>query len=195
MKVRISESLALLIGLVLSNASAAASHDLERAAGAAAGIFAGIYVHELGHAAAFRAAGAEEIRIRVPGAQCTLLCGQTDVKWSAPPSAADGRIISTAGFIASNLASELMLQHESSARSGFGQGFIATNLYSNAAHVFTYYTKIRGRNGYRGNDIDAYELAGGNPHLLSAGLLAYSVYALHRARKKEIPILFMQVPF
>jgi len=187
--------LLLLMALVASDPAQAASHDVERAAGAAAGIFAGIYVHELGHAAADRAAGATEIRILVPGTQCTLICGETQTTWRIRPSPSQRQVSSAAGFIASNLAAELMLQHESSARSGFGQGFIATNLYSNAAHVFTYYTKVRGRNGYRGNDIDAYELAGGNPHLLSAGLLAYSVYTLHRARKKEIPILFMRVPF
>ena len=195
MKVHIGKGLVFLTGLALSQAALAASKDVERAAGAAAGIFAGIYVHELGHAAAFRAAGAEEIRIRVPGTQCSLLCGETQAAWRMPLSLAQGRMINAAGIIASNLAAELMLQHDSSARSGFGQGFIATNLYSNAAHVFTYYTKVRGRNGYRGNDIDAYELTGGNPHLLSAGLIAYSVYTLHRARKKEIPILFMRVPF
>jgi hypothetical protein len=194
-KVDTSKWSVLLIGLALSHASQAANREVERAAGAAAGIYAGIYVHELGHAAADRAAGAEEIRIRVPGTQCFLLCGETQAAWRVLPSPAQGRMINASGFIASNLAAELMLQHESSARSGFGQGFIATNLYSNAAHVFTYYTKVRGRNGYRGNDIDAYELAGGNPHLLSAGLLAYSLYTLHRARKKEIPILFMRVPF
>ena len=195
MNVHIDKCCVLLIGLALSHPALAASKDVERAAGAAAGIFAGIYVHELGHAAADHAAGAEQIRIRVPGTQCSLLCGETQAAWRVPPTPAQARTINAAGFIASNLAAELMLQHESSARSGFGQGFIATNLYSNAAHVFTYYTKVRGRDGYRGNDIDAYELSGGNPHLLSAGLLAYSVYALHRARKKEIPILFMRVPF
>lgn len=195
MKVYIGKCCVLLIGLALSHAAQAASKDVERAAGAAAGIYAGIYVHELGHAAADRAAGASEIRILVPGTDCNLLCGETQTTWRVRPSPSQRKVSSAAGFIASNLAAELMLQHEPSVRSGFGQGFIATNLYSNAVHVFTYYTKVRGRNGYRGNDIDAYELAGGNPHLLSAGLLAYSVYALHRARKKEIPILFMRVPF
>jgi len=190
-----TRKLLLWMALVASAPALAASKDVERAAGAAAGIFAGIYVHELGHAAADRAAGAEDIHIRVPGTQCTLLCGETQAAWRVPPTPAQARTINASGFIASNLAAELMLQHESSARSGFGQGFIATNLYSNAAHVFTYYTKVRGRNGYRGNDIDAYELSGRNPHLLSAGLIAYSVYTLHRARKKEIPILFMRVPF
>lgn len=186
---------AMLIGLFVSQGAHAAGNDIERGAGAAAGIFAGIYMHELGHAAAFRAAGAEEIRIQVPGSQCALLCGQTSVKLTAAPTPATSRVISTAGFMASNLAAELLLQHESGARSAFGQGFVATNLYSNAAHVFTYYTKVRGRNGYRGNDIDSYELAGGNPHLLSAGLIAYSVYALHRMNRKNIPVMFVRMRF
>lgn len=59
-------------------------------------------------------------------------------------------------------------------------------------HVVTYYTRVRGRNGYRGNDIDAFELAGGNPHLLSAALLATSAYALQRMHKKNIPVLFIR---
>ena len=195
MKGRIREGLLLIVALAFSDGTQAASRDVERAAGAAAGIFAGIYVHELGHAVADRATGATEVRILVPGTQCALLCGETQGVWPVAPSLAQRRAISAAGFVASNLAAELMLQHEASARSGFGQGFIATNLYSNAVHVFTYYTKVRGRNGYKGNDIDDYELAGGNPHLLAAGLLAYSVYTLHRARKKDIPIFFMRVPF
>lgn len=184
--------LVLFTALFAGYAAQAAGNEVQRGIGAAAGIFAGIYVHELGHAAAFRAAGADEIRIRVPGPQCSLLCGQTDVTWSKEtPSAAERRAISVAGFIASNATAELQLRHEAGARSAFGQGLIATNLYSNAAHVLTYYTKIRGRNGYRGNDIDAYELAGGNPHLLSAGLLAYSFYALRRMHRESIPVMFV----
>ena len=185
----------LLLWLAWNPVARADSHDLQRGAGAAAGIVAGIYVHELGHAAAFDLTGAEHIRIRIPGPQCKLLCGQTDGTWAAAPSAAQRRLISVAGFLSSNVAAETMLQHDSLARSGFGQGLIATNLYSNAAHVFTYYTKVRGRNGYRGNDIDSYELAGGNPHLLSAALLAYSVYALHRMHKKHVPVLFVSTHF
>lgn len=181
----------LLIALFSTNAAHGASRDIERAAGAAAGIYAGIYVHELGHAAAFRAAGAEDVRIRIPGPQCKLLCGQTEVTWAQAPGGGAAKIITTAGFVASNLVAEGMLRHEAGARSGFGQGFIATNLYSNVAHVATYYTKIRGKNGYRGNDIDMFELAGGNPHLLSAGLVAYSLYSVHRMRKKNIPVMFV----
>lgn len=104
-------------------------------------------------------------------------------------------MISAAGFAASNLAAELLLQHETGAKSAFGQGFVATNLYSNLTHVVTYYTKVRGRDGYRGNDIDSYELSGGNPHLLSASLIAYSLYTLRRAQKKNIPLMFVQLRF
>ncbi|WP_426191726.1 hypothetical protein [Massilia sp. DWR3-1-1] len=193
--INVLSSLALLTGLALSQVACADGHDIGRGVGAAAGIVAGIYVHELGHAAAFELAGAEQIRIRVPGPQCRLLCGQTDVTWPVAPGAAALRRISVAGFVASNLAAEGLLRHDSAARSGFGQGLMATNLYSNVAHVVTYYTKVRGRNGYRGNDIDSYEMAGGNPHLLSASLLAYSVYALRRMHQKHIPVLFVSTRF
>lgn len=186
--------LALLTGLVLSPAAHADGH-WQQGLGAAAGIYAGIYVHELGHAAAFSTAGAEQIRIRVPGPTCKLLCGQTDVQMSHPPSVAQVRLFSVAGFVASNVAAEALLRHEGAARSGFGQGVMATNLYSNASHVFSYYTKVVGRDGYRGNDIDAYAMAGGNPHLLSASLLAYSAYALHRMHKKHIPVMFISTHF
>lgn len=182
------------MGLLASHA-AQADNGIQHAAGAVAGIFAGIYIHEAGHALAFRAAGAEEIRIRVPGEQCALLCGQTSVKWAGARNSITDGTISAAGFMASNLATALLIRHEGAAKSAFGQGMIATNLYSNVAHVVTYYTKIRGRDGYRGNDIDDYEVAGGNPHLLSAGLLAYSLYALHSMHKKKIPILFVQMRF
>jgi hypothetical protein len=173
----------------------AQGRELGRAAGAAAGIVAGIYVHELGHAAVYAASGADDIQIRVPGPQCSLLCGQTQASWATAPGAQTVALSTVAGFVASNVAAEGLLRHEGAARSGFGQGVIATNLYSNAVHVVTYYIRVRGRNGYRGNDIDAFELAGGNPHLLSAALLATSAYALQRMHKKNIPVLFIRARF
>jgi hypothetical protein len=186
--------LPLVLGLVVGHA-AHADNVLWRGAGAVVGIYSGIYLHEAGHALAFRAAGADDIRIRVPGTQCKLLCGQTDATWAGTRDPATAQAINVAGFVASNLATELLIQHEGGARTAVGQGIIATNLYSNVSHVVTYYTKIRGRDGYQGNDIDAYELAGGNPHLLSAGLVAYTVYALHRMNRKRIPVLFVHMRF
>ncbi len=185
----------LLAGLAIAAPATAGGSDLGQAAGAAAGVYAAIWVHEAGHAAAAHAAGARDVHISVPGAQCKLLCGQTSFKFDRYTDAGSARMISIAGLVTSNLVSNALLHHDSGARSGFGQGFVATNLYSNATSVLSYYTKVRGRNGYRGNDIDNYELAGGNPHLLSAGLIAYSAYALHRMRKKNIPVLFVQLRF
>lgn len=185
----------VLSGALLGGHTAMAGDEIEHAAGAAAGVFAGIYVHEAGHALVYGATGADHVRIRVPGSQCHMLCGETSATWPAEPGRQVRRTNSLAGFVTSNLGAELMLQHDGAARSGFGQGFLATNLYSNVAHVFTYYTKVRGRNGYRGNDIDDYEVAGGNPHLLAAGLIAYSVFAVHRMHRKEIPVLFMKLRF
>lgn len=186
--------LSLLFGLMASHA-ALADNVLLRGAGVAAGVYGGITLHEAGHALAFWAAGADDIRIRVPGPQCKLLCGRTDATWAGTRDPATAQAINAAGFVASNLATELLIQHEGGARTAVGQGIIATNLYSNVSHVVTYYTKIRGRDGYQGNDIDAYELAGGNPHLLSAGLVAYTVVALHRMNRKRIPVLFVQMHF
>jgi len=182
--------LILLGGLLL--ASQATAGDLGNAAGAAAGIAAGIYTHEAGHALAARAIGASDIHIHVPGSQCRLLCGETS--WASPSAVGPAEMLTVdvAGFAASNLTAEVLLHRDRSARSAFGQGFIATNLYSNVAHVVTYYTRIIGRNGYRGNDIDAFEQAGGNPHVLAAGLLAYSAWALHRMKGRQIPVMFVQ---
>ncbi|MEC5218428.1 hypothetical protein RCH09_003399 [Actimicrobium sp. GrIS 1.19] len=194
-KLRMNKGLLLLIGVFLSHPAHADETDVQRGLGAAAGIFAAIYVHELGHASVFYIAGADEVHIRVPGTQCMLLCGQTDVKWSGNPTQATRKLASGAGFVTSNLAAELLLHSEGGARSAFGQGFIATNLYSNVSHVFTYYTNVRGKNGYQGNDIDSYELAGGNPHLLAAGLVSYSLYALRRMERKNIPVMFARLRF
>lgn len=185
----------LLAGITLGHAAHADGGDLRNAAGAVAGIFASIYVHELGHAAVFAANGATDIQVRVPGPQCPLLCGETTAAFTTRQSRATVQASDLAGFASANLASELLLQNRAAARSGFGQGFIAANLYSNASHVFTYYTRVVGRGGYRGNDIDDYARAGGNPHLLSAGLIAYSAWTLHRMKKKEIPVMFVQLRF
>lgn len=191
----IKKLVVLLCGILIGHTAQASGKHIRNVAGAAAGIYSSIYVHELGHAIAFHARGAEDVRIHIPGRHCKIACGMTSARDTQVHSAAVLQLGSASGFLAANIASELALQNESVARSGFGQGFLAANLYSNGKHVFDYYTKIRGRNGYRGNDIDAYEMSGGNPHLLSAGLLAYSVVSLHRMKKKGIPVMFLQLRF
>lgn len=188
------------LGLVLLALAASAqandfSRHAGRAFGATAGIATSIYVHELGHAAALKLQGATDIRIQVPGEQCRLLCGATHARFSQPPSAQSQRWNAAAGLLASNLVSEALMDRRAWATSGIGQGFIAANLYANIAHVYTYYTRHVGVDGYRGNDIDAFEAAGGNPHVLSAALVGYSLYAVKRMRDRHIPLMFVQLRF
>lgn len=186
----------MLLGLLgASSPALAQGHDIARAAGAVAGIGASIYGHELGHALAFRWLGAEDVSIQVPGEQCRLLCGATHARLSRPLSSEERRWLSASGLLSANLISEGLLSRRSLAESGFGQGFIAANLYSNVFHVYSYYTRHVGVNGYRGNDIDQFEAAGGNPHLLSAALMGYSLYAVKRMRDRQIPLFFVKLRF
>ena len=184
---------AAVLGLATASA-AAAGHDLANAAAAAAGIAGSIYGHELGHAVAFGLLGASDIAIHVPGEQCRLLCGATQARLDRPLTAGERRWASTAGLMSANLMSEALLDRRSLARSGFGQGYMAANLYANAFHVYSYYTRRVGIDGYAGNDIDQFEAAGGNPHLLSAALVGYTLYSLKRMQDRRIPLLFVRIP-
>jgi hypothetical protein len=83
------------------------------------------------------------------------------------------------------LAVEIVIQRQSSHDSAFAQSVLGTSLYLNVAHIYTYYTRYVGVDGYRGNDIDAFAAAGGNPHALSATLLAYTTWTLHRMQKRK----------
>jgi hypothetical protein len=162
-------------------------------AGTAVGVYGSIYVHEFGHALAFKAMGAENIAIRVPP-EGKILGGITTADPPETPfTRSQMRLISVAGFAAANVASEFMLQSPNLYNNRVAQGFIGANLVSNVRHVYTYYTEVRGRNGYTGNDIDSYELAGGNPHWLSAALIGYTVWSLQRMQKKEIPLFFISL--
>ncbi len=182
---------------LLSGAAAAAAQarELGRAAGAVTGIAAGIYVHELGHATAFWLQGATDIRIQVPGEHCRLLCGSTHARFEQPLTPRQQQWASTAGLLASNLVAEALLARRSLARSSVGQGLIAGNEASNLLHVYGYYTRRVGEDGYRGNDLDQFEAAGGNPHLLGAVLVAQSLYAAKRMRDRQIPLLFVKLRF
>ncbi|MBL8277516.1 MAG: hypothetical protein JNL93_12505 [Pelomonas sp.] len=160
-----------------------------------AGIGASIYGHELGHALAFRWVGAEDVRIQVPGEQCRLLCGATHARLNRSLSTEERRWLSASGLLSANLINEALLGRRTLAESGFGRGYVAANLYSNLVHVYSYYTQHVGVDGYRGNDIDQFEAAGGNPHLLSAALVGYSLYAVKRMRDRQIPLLFVKLNF
>jgi hypothetical protein len=162
-------------------------------AGTAVGVYSSIYVHELGHALALKAMGAENIVIEVPPTGQVFGGITTADLPETPLTRSQAQLISVAGFAAANVASEFMLQSPNLYGSQAARGFMGANLVSNVRHVYSYYTQVRGRNGYKGNDIDNYELAGGNPHWLSAALIGYTVWSLQRMQKNEIPLFFISL--
>ena len=182
----------LLFTLVLS--PAAQANDLGNAAQTVAGIYGSIWLHELGHAATAKAFGATDIRIEVPP-KGRILSGVTYFTYPRQPTPAERRAVALSGMIAANLGAELVLQNRGLHRNEFAQSILGTSLASNAIHVYTYYTKWVGVDGYRGNDIDDYARAGGNPHLMSAALVGYTAWSLRRMRKKEIPLFYVNLKF
>ena len=186
----------LALCAALTTAPAAAQErDLRHAGGVVLGVWGSIAVHEGGHALVAWAQGADEVSVRIPGPQCRWLCGSTRFELQRLPSAHERQAMAVAGFASANLVNEALLNDPRLVRSSGGQTFIAANLYSNVAHVLTYYTRRRGQDGYQGNDIDQYELAGGSPHLLSGVLLAYSAWTLQRLHQRQVPLFFAQAHF
>lgn len=191
-----SPSVIFTAALILhTTASVSAERDLLNAVETIGGIYSSIFVHELGHALALKAFGATDIEIEVPRKD-SLLSGSTR---ASPPSGGfspgQTRMVAASGLLAANVAGEIVMQRQGLHGSPFAQSLVGTALVSNVRHVFSYYTKVRGVNGYGGNDIDNYELAGGNPHVFSAALIAYTAWTLHRMRQKEIPFFYINLRF
>lgn len=159
-----------------------------------AGIYSSIYIHEGGHALAYKLMGATDVSIEVPR-RGTVLSGQTTGTFSKPATQGQLQVAAVSGLLAANLAGELVLQNKGLHGSPYAQSILGTSLFSNAIHVAQYYTKVRGVNGYAGNDIDQYELAGGNPHLMSAVLMGYTLWTLQRMREKEVPLFYVNLRF
>ena len=180
--------------LLFPVSATALERDLSNAVESVAGIYSSIYIHEVGHALAFKAFGATEVTIEVPR-QGALLGGETSGRFSRPLTQGERRLGSVAGLAAANLAGELVLQRNGLHRSPYAQAVLGTALISNLIHVAHYYTKIRGVGGYAGNDIDQYELAGGNPHVMSAVLIGYTAISMRRMQKKEIPFFYVKMRF
>jgi hypothetical protein len=168
--------------------------DFKNAVESVTGIYSSIYIHEAGHALVYKALGATDVTIEVPR-QGTLLSGQTSGNFSRPLTQRERQFVAVAGLAAANLAGEFVLQRNGLHRSPYAQAVVGTALISNLIHVAHYYTKVRGVGGYAGNDIDEYELAGGNPHVMSAVLIGYTVMSLRRMQKNEIPLFYVNLRF
>jgi len=192
---RFLPALLLVLIATLSPHVQALEGDLGNAVQTVGGIYSSIWIHEAGHALTLHALGATDIRIKVPREGCWL-CGETLATHPAGGYQPwQAQAIAASGLLAANLAGELVIQRQSLHGSAFAQSVLGTSLVSNAIHVYTYYTRYIGIDGYRGNDIDAFAASGGNPHLFSAALLAYSAWSLQRMRQKDIPFFYVNLRF
>jgi hypothetical protein len=185
-------ALALLSGL--AQGAQALEKDLVNGVQTVAGIYGSIWVHELGHAAVYRALGSTDVHITVPRPG-TIFSGVTEASLPRPLTAAERQTVAASGLVAANLAGEWVLQQRSLHHSPFAQSVLGTALVSNLLHVTQYYTRRVGENGWRGNDIDLFEAAGGNPHVFSGALLLYTAWSLQRMRQNEIPLFYVNLKF
>jgi len=184
-----------LLAILLTPLSAfGGERDLVNGIESVAGIYSSIFLHEAGHALAFKAVGATDISIEVPRAG-SILSGVTTAQTSNPLSSSQRQFIAVSGLFTASLAAETVMQRRGLHSSVYAQSVLGTAVTSNLIHVYQYYTRIRGVNGWAGNDIDQYELAGGNPHVFSTVLAAYSLWTLSRMRKNEIPLFFVNLRF
>lgn len=184
----------LLLLLLLPLKSFALERDLLNALESAAGIYSSIYVHEVGHALVYKAMGATDIDIQVPR-KGMVFSGQTSGRFAQPLTPDQRKLAAVSGLVAANLAGEWVMQRNDLHGSLYAQAVLGTSIASNLIHIASFYTKVRGVGGYAGNDIDEYELAGGNPHILSALLAGYTLWTLQRMQKKEIPLFYVNLRF
>jgi len=185
---------ALLISLQLNPAKALES-DVSNALQTVGGIYSSIYIHELGHAIAYKTFGATEISIEVP-MKGKMLGGITTATLPKESFTQRNALVTVAaGLVAASLAGEIVIQNPKMHSPPFSQSILGTALVSNVRHVQAYYTEYVGKDGYTGNDLDHFESLGGNPHLFSASLLAYTAWSLHRMNKQKIPLFFIQLNF
>lgn len=184
----------LLVFFLLPSCAQALERDITNALESIGGIYSSIYIHEFGHALAFSVFGATDVAIEVPP-KGQILGGLTTARFPAPLSAGQRQISAVSGLLASTLAGEIVLQRSGLHRSPYAQAVLGTSVVSNLRHTYAYYTRVVGRDGYAGNDIDNFEQAGGNPHLFSVALVSYTVWALRRMRKESIPLFYIDLNF
>ena len=86
----------------------AVERDLLNAVESVAGVYSSIYIHEFGHAVAYKAIGATDVTIDVPR-KGSILSGQTSARFDLALTQDQKMIVSIAGFAAANLAGEVVL--------------------------------------------------------------------------------------
>ncbi len=172
----------------------ALERDALNAAQTVAGIYSSIYIHEFGHALAYNALGGKEVTIEVPR-RGTFFGGNTSAVFERRLLDNERRIIAASGLVASNFAVGVSLGDHRIYSSPFGQAIIGEAILSNVVHLASYYTKIGIFSGYRPNDINEFENAGGNPHLYSIALAAFTTYSIAKMQRKHVPFFYINIAF
>ena len=187
--------LLISLTLCLSSTQLFAQSDLGKGLQFVAGAYAGLYIHEAGHALVAKSIGASDVEIVIPKPNAGIYSGETRSTFPNPIANEEKQILALSGLLAQNLATELILQNKLLHKSSLAQGVVSGSMVINVANVYRYYTKVIGVDGYRGNDIDHYAQSGGNPHVVSALLLTYTAYSLQRMRKNEMPLFGISLKF
>ncbi|MBC7490481.1 MAG: hypothetical protein H7240_11445 [Glaciimonas sp.] len=161
-----------------------------------AGYYGSVYFHEVGHATAAKLGGASEIFIEIPGKNGNIFGGVTHYL-NSPKNNSEGfrQAVNLAGLVFGNAASEFVIQKPGLHGNPFAQSIASSAQIINLANVYRYYGRVRGVNGWNGNDIDRFEIDGGNPHILSAVLVGYTLWSLKRMSKKSIPLYSINLKF
>ena len=161
-----------------------------------AGAYTKLLIHELGHAAVAKGYGASDVTIEIPRENASLYSGVTYYTSVSPDTetATFKKVMSVSGLVAANLAGEIVIHQDGLHDNAFAQGILSMFLISNLTHVVKYYTGYRSADGL-GNDIDSFEFAGGNPHVLSGILLGYTLWSLKRMSDKSIPLFGINLSF
>ena len=93
------------------------------AAEAAAGIYSSIYIHEGGHALAYKLMGATDVAIEVPRPG-TIFSGQTTGTFTSPFTQDQLKLATVSGFAAASLAEEMVMQHKGLQSSSYAQSIL-----------------------------------------------------------------------
>ena len=119
-----------LVLTLLPSYAQALERDITNALETVGGIYSSIYIHELGHALAYKAFGATDIVIEVPP-KGKILGGLTTARMQVPFSPGQNQINAVSGLLASSLAGEIVIQRRGLHDSPYAQAVLGASVVSN----------------------------------------------------------------
>lgn len=183
----------MLLLFSLGSSTAAFASDLPAYIG---GAYATLLTHELGHAAIAKWYGSSDVSIEIPREGASFYSGATHYTRDSKEMRSESfdRAMSLSGLVSANILGEIILHSESMHDELLAQGALSMVQVSNIMHVMKFYSNYRASDGMI-NDLNRYEMAGGNPHVASVVLVAYTMLNLRRMRDDSIPIFGIDIDF